>query len=195
MPPKKLLARFRAGESRAANEVVDRYVARLVGFVRQRISPNLQRRVDAEDVVQSAMLSFFVRASSDAYVLDRAGDLWRLLTTITLHKLRRQVEVHTAAKRAVRREEYGSVEASLLSAAVDREPLPGDAAALMDELQQVMQNCSPPERFVLQLRLAGETIETIAESTDRSQRTVRRLLQNCREQLERRLLMEKEPDE
>ena len=78
--------------------LVEQYQGRVFGLCYRMLG----QRVDAEDVVQSAMLSFFVRASSDAYVLDRAGDLWRLLTTITLNKLRRQVEVHTAAKRAVR---------------------------------------------------------------------------------------------
>ena len=185
---RQLLARFRDGESQAAREVFDRYVSRLLNLVRRRISAQLQRRVDAEDVVQSAMRSFFVRAANDDYVLQRAGDLWRLLAVITLSKLRRQVEVHTADKRAVAKEQHATGDADYLAAVADREPLPGEEAALLDELELVMQSGNSAEREALQLRLAGETIESIAESMGRSQRTVRRLLQTSREELERRLL-------
>jgi RNA polymerase sigma-70 factor (ECF subfamily) len=185
---KQLLARFRDGDSQAAAEVFDRYVARLLSLARRRMSPRLQRRVDADDVVQSAMRSFFVRAANDDYVLQRAGDLWRLLAAITLSKLRRQVEVHTAAKRAVAKEAHSAGDdQDDLTAVAGHEPLPGEEAALMEELQRVMQLSSPAQREALQLRLTGETIESIAQSMGRSQRTVRRLLQNSRQELERRL--------
>lgn len=182
-----LLARFRDGDSRAAAEVFDRYVERLLSLVRRRISPQLQQRVDAEDVLQSAMRSFFVRAVDDQYVLRRSGDLWRLLVAITLSKLRRQIEVHTASKRAVTKEQRAIGDDDALAIAADREPRPDEEAALLDELRQVMQSASPAEREALELRLAGETIENIAETMGRSQRTVRRLLQTSRQELESRL--------
>ena len=184
---KMLLARFRDGDSQAAREVFDRYVSRLLSLVRRRISPQLQRRVDADDVVQSAMRSFFVRAANDDYVLQRAGDLWRLLAAIALSKLRRQVEVHTAAKRAVAKEQHATGSSDRLAVAADREPLPDEEATLLDELKQIMQASNSAQREALQLRLAGETIESIALSMGRSQRTVRRLLQASRQALERRL--------
>jgi RNA polymerase sigma-70 factor (ECF subfamily) len=188
---RQLLHRLRNADSRAAGEVLDRYCLRLIALVRRRISPQLGRRVDAEDVVQSALRSFFVRAEDDAYVLQRAGDLWRLLAAITLSKLRRQVEVHTAARRAVSKEQHAGGKMDDVAAFADREPLPGEETALIDELEHVMQSCGPAEREVLQLRLAGETIESIAASMGRSQRTVRRLLQSSREELERRLMTAK----
>lgn len=184
---RQLLARFRDADSRAAAEVFDRYVERLLSLVRRRISPQLQRRIDADDVLQSAMRSFFVRAADDQYVLRRAGDLWRLLAQIALSKLRRQVEVHTASKRAVAKEQYAIGDDDPLAVTADREPRPDEETALLDELRQVMQSTSPAEREALELRLAGETIENIAETMGRSQRTVRRLLQTSRQELESRL--------
>ena len=184
---KMLFDRFRDGDSRAAREVFDRYVSRLLSLVRHRISSKLQQRVDAEDIVQSAMRSFFVRAANDDYVLQRAGDLWRLLAAITLSKLRRQVEVHTAAKRDVSTEASGIDSSDYLLAIANREPQPDEEVALLDELTQVLQAIEPTEREALQLRLAGETIESIALTMGRSQRTVRRLLQTSRQMLEQRL--------
>ena len=61
----QLLARWKAGDEAAATEIFDRYVQRLAGLARSRLSEKLRRRVDAEDVVQEA----FVRA------LERLADL------------------------------------------------------------------------------------------------------------------------
>jgi len=47
-----------------------------------------------------------------------------------------------------------------------------------------MQQISPTERRVLEMRLQGSTIEEIADEIDRSQRTVRRLLNNVRRDME-----------
>lgn len=188
-----LLDRYHAGESKAAAELFDRYASRLRGLVRRRMSAGLQHRVDPEDVVQSALRSFFVRAIPDEYVLQRAGDLWRLLAAITLSKLRRQVEVHTAAKRSVARETRLTDGLDDFASLADREPQPGEELALLEELEQVMQACSPAERHALQMRLAGETFEDIARSMGRSQRTVRRLLQASRNAVEQRLSTAQEP--
>jgi len=101
----ELLQRYRDGEDDAAAEMFSRYVKRLISLVRKRVSGKLQRRIDPEDVIQSAYRSFFVSARDDRYVLSRAGDLWRLLAAIALNKLHRQVERHTAQRRNISSEQ------------------------------------------------------------------------------------------
>src|SRR5438552_1040222 len=96
-----LVERLRAGDQRAPEELFNRYLERLLSLARSRLSAKLSRRIDPEDVVQSAYRSFFVRACAGEYRLERSGDLWRLLVTIVLNKLRGQVEHHTAGKRAL----------------------------------------------------------------------------------------------
>ena len=98
---KDLLVRYRAGDSRAANEIFDRYLRRLIELARKRISSKVARRIDPEDIVQSAYRSFFVHARDGDFVLQRANDLWRLLAGITLNKLHGQVERHTAQRREI----------------------------------------------------------------------------------------------
>ena len=139
---KELLSRVRDGNSRAAGEIFDRYLRRLIELARQRISPKLARRIDPQDVVQSAYRSFFVHARDGRFVLERAGDLWRLLAGITLNKLHRQVERHTAGRRDIGKEEdaggkIGSMEA------VSPEPTPDEAAVMAEELERVMQRACP----------------------------------------------------
>src|SRR5262249_61833539 len=87
-----LLARWREGDQQAAAEIFRRYVGRLIGIVQARLSAKLARRVDPEDVVQSAYRSFFAGARNGQYDLPLGRDLWRLLVAITLHKLPDQVK-------------------------------------------------------------------------------------------------------
>ena len=104
---RKLLIRYQQGDGSAANAIFDRYAGRLLALARSRLSPKLARRVDADDVVQSTYRSFFVRAREGQFVAEHEGDLWRLLATMTLHKLGRQAQRQRAAKRALSRETHG----------------------------------------------------------------------------------------
>src|SRR6187401_772610 len=105
MNSQELLQRVEAGDSEAATAIFDRYVERLLALARTRVGAKLRRRIDAEDVVQSAYRSFFVHAVNHEYTLGEVGDLWRLLARITLNKLYSQVEKHTAARRNVHSED------------------------------------------------------------------------------------------
>jgi RNA polymerase sigma-70 factor (ECF subfamily) len=184
-----LWRRVQAGDQDASEEVFRQYVGRLVAFARARLSAKLARRVDPEDVVQSVYRSFFVHARQGQYTLGRNGDLWPLLAAITLHKLNRQVEFHSAGKRAVDREESVSSADSLLGLRAEqlaREPTPADAMAAVEELDRVMQSLTPLHRQMLQLHLQGHTVPEVAAEVHRSERAVRRLLAQVREDLERR---------
>ncbi len=187
-PSIELLARWRAGDSLAEDELFSRYTTRLIALARRRLSAQLARRVDAEDIVQSAYRCFHAAASDDRVVLHRSGDLWRLLAKITLHKLYKQVERHTAARRAVDRERAFGGESSLvvLGDAVDRAPGPLEAIAAIEELELVLERLSPSHRRMAELRLQGYRIEEIAQATDRSERLVRRVLDQVKDRLNRR---------
>src|SRR5580692_6879621 len=90
-PSAELLANYRAGDERAAAALYERYIGRLTRLAASRLSAKLARRTDAEDVVQSTFRSFFLRVRDGRLALEEEHDLWRLLASITLHKLYRQV--------------------------------------------------------------------------------------------------------
>ena len=186
VPSAELMARWRNGDEQAAAELFQRYAERLLALARSRLSPRMARHVDPEDVVQSVCRSFFAGARARRYALQRSGDLWRLLAAITLHKVRRQVERHTAAKRAVGRERPLEGESGLFGLPEDvlaREPTPAEAAALTDTLEQMFRGLAPLERRMVELRLQGCGIDEIADQATRSERTVRRLLERVKERL------------
>jgi RNA polymerase sigma factor (sigma-70 family) len=180
-----LLELFQAGQSDAAAAIFDRYVVRLIALARARIGAKLQRRVDAEDVVQSAFRSFFVHAKADGYQLSLSGDLWRLLASITLHKLYGQIEKHSAARRTVRREAPANLSAAN---AVTPEPSPAEVVAALEQLHLAIRGLTPHEQAVLSRRLQGQSLSEVAAAIGKSQRTVRRLVAEAKRKIELRLL-------
>ena len=187
----QLLARWKDGDEAAAGELFERYVNRLVGLARTKLSDRMQRRVEPEDVVQSAYRSFFRKAGDDRYTLEKSGDLWKLLATITVSKVRGQVEFHTAKKRGIYSEESVAGEASTYRVrpeAVAEDPTPDDATAVVEEVQAVMTELDDLQRQIMELALQNRSVEEISQEVQRSGRTVRRTLQQIRENLETRLL-------
>jgi RNA polymerase sigma-70 factor (ECF subfamily) len=185
----RLLGQWRAGDEQAAAELFRRYANQLVALARSHLSTKLSRRVDPEDVVQSAYRSFFAHARAGRYEVQRGGDLWRLLVGITFHKLSTQIKWNTSKKRSVQREEAFGSEDSLEGIAVQRLaqlPSPVEAAALADEVEQIMSALEPAQRRVFELRLQGHNIFEIAAATDVGERTVRRILSRVKHQLQQR---------
>ena len=172
----ELLDRYRRNEPGAADRLFTRYVESLSEMVRHQIAPSLRRRLDPEDAVHSAYRSFFIRARAGQFTLQNSGDLWRLLVTITLNKLRRQIAHHQAAKRTVRRDRP----LSSFAGHADDGPTPLQALATVDELESFMRSLTPLQRRVLELRLQDDTWEQIATATGRSERTVRRAIEEIR---------------
>ncbi len=184
---KDLLTRWQAGDQQAAEELFRRYADRLIALARGRLSVKLAGRVDPEDVVQSAYRSFFADARAARYNVERGGDLWRLLVSITLHKLQDQVDRHTAEKRSIDAERRFGSEDSLIGIRpqmLSRDPSPIEAAILSDEVEQVMRRLQPVERRMLELRLQGYNLEEIAQAMDCSERTAIRVLKRVKQQLE-----------
>lgn len=180
----ELLQRYQDGQSEAATAIFDRYVERLIALARSRMGSKLKRRVDPEDVVQSAYRSFFVHAKNEEYRLGRSGDLWRLLASITLNKLYGQVEKQTAAKRNMGREE--AVEESL-AVVVAPDPTAAEIVAIVEQLHLVVDAITSDEQAVLTARLQGQSIDDIGNLIGKSARTVRRLLLQIQQQLEQQL--------
>lgn len=186
-PSRELVAQWCEGHQSAADEICERFTAKLIALAGSKLSKKLARRVDAEDVVQSAYRSFFAGARKGQYALERSGDLWRLLVRITLRKVYRQAARQKTKKRGLDKER-GSPEASSASnlemQVESPEPTPAEAATLTDELESILSGMDEQHRPILGLRLQGYKIEEIAAERNCSERTVRRVLDAVKEQME-----------
>ena len=173
-----LLRRLRAGNPDAATQLYLRYAQRLQSLARAQSSPHLAQRVDSEEIVQSVFGSFFRRAKDGYYDVPVGEDLWKLFLVIALNKIRSKGAYHNAAKRDVRITEQGAVFADNEASAKD------DDEAALSILQMTIDEslASLPEhhRQILALRVEGHEIEEIAARTQRSKRTVERVLQEVR---------------
>src|SRR3954470_24029280 len=83
-----LLRRLRVGSEDAATALYLRYASRLRHLTAANTSPQLARRVDADDIVQSVFRAFFDGAGQGLYDVPAGEDLWKLLVVIALNKIR-----------------------------------------------------------------------------------------------------------
>ncbi|WP_168566018.1 RNA polymerase sigma factor [Crateriforma spongiae] len=182
----KLVDRWRGGDELAAGEIYDRYVSRLIALAASRLSPTLARRIEAEDIVQSVYRSFFARTGEDRLQVQQSGQLWGLLAAITLNKVRAQARFHQADKRSVTAE--ASINASrscygLAPADLAGEPTADEAAILAEQYHLAAQKMTPVGKQVFELYLQNTSVPEIAKAVRRSERTVRRELEQIRKLL------------
>jgi RNA polymerase sigma-70 factor (ECF subfamily) len=180
--------RLRSGEDTAAREVFERFVARLVAMARGRFNRVLARKVDPEEVVQSAFKSFFVRHRAGKLDVGGWDGLWNLLTLITLRKCADRAEYFLADRRDAAREvsgpDGGNGSGGWL-VAQDRLPRPEEAVILAETVEHLFRDVSAHERPVLELSLQGFTAPEISVRLGRAERSVRRLRERIRKRLER----------
>lgn len=176
-----MMNRWRQGDQKAANELYERYVSRLVSLAQRRLSKRLSSRLDAEDIVQSAFRSFFVRARDGQFEVKDPDDLWKLLARITIHKTLKQVDFHSRGKRNAFQEVGKSEDdQQLLVNFLSDEPTPDAAAIFVDELQHFLEQMREEDREIVSLRLDGYSNTEIAEKLDISDRKIRRLMERMR---------------
>jgi RNA polymerase sigma-70 factor (ECF subfamily) len=190
-----IVQRYREGDRDAASDLYARYVSRLIGLARSRLSSKMGQRVDAEDVVQSVFRSFFRGTDEGRFTFDESGDLWRLISSLTIHKILSQVEHHTRLKRSIYNEVSvceDSVSVTVPIAFIADAPAPETALALIEELGVFTSGLSDRHREIFELRMQGRTPEQIAEHIGRSTRTVRRALELLHHELRQRLIDEVE---
>jgi RNA polymerase sigma-70 factor (ECF subfamily) len=184
----RLMTGLRSGEDAAARVVFERFAARLVAMTRGRFSRLLARKVDPEDVVQSAFKSFFVRQRAGKLDVGGWDGLWNLLALITLRKCADRARYVLAGRRDATREVSGPDGGDGPDAwmvALDRQPRPEEAVILAETVERLFRVVSAHERPVLELSLQGYTAPEISVRLGRAERSVRRLREQIRSRLER----------
>jgi RNA polymerase sigma-70 factor (ECF subfamily) len=178
-----VMARLRAGDQDAAREVFRRFAGRLIALAHERLDRLVRPKVDPEDVVQSALKSFFVRYAAGQFDLGGWDGLWGLLVCITLRKCGREVRRFHGPHHDVRREAPAGDEASALWDALAREPTPAEAVMLAETVEQFMRDLGARERRVFELRLQGCTVPEISAQVGRTEYTVEGVLRKIRKRL------------
>jgi RNA polymerase sigma-70 factor (ECF subfamily) len=176
----KLLELLRAGDETLAHKIFNAYAGQLLSLARLRISQQMARRIDPEDVVQSAFRTFFRRVKEGNFTIEGLDDVSKILVSITVHKALRQVAFQRAAKRDPGRETDASSGMGDSQEPPTLEPSPDATVAFLDHLEHFLSRLKPTDRSIVELRLQGYSNEEISQQFDLSDRHVRRVLQHVR---------------
>jgi RNA polymerase sigma factor (sigma-70 family) len=157
----ELLRRVRTGDGGAADELWRQYEPFLRREVRLRLrDPHLRRLFDENDVCQSVMASFFVRAAAGQFDLDGPEQLRQLLSRMGRNKLAGQARRHRAQRRDCRR--VGEFPEGEEDQAPGAEPSPSQAVAWRELLQEFRNRLGAEERQLADLRAGGRAWADIA---------------------------------
>lgn len=162
------------------HDVVAKFGERLISLARYELPSRLSRRLDPEDIVQSVFRSFFQRHEETQFSFADANDVWRLLVTMTYHKVANSVVFHQRQRRDQRREVSSERSGGGLSH-TSREPTADDLLVMMDLLDTILARLPDSAQRVVRLRLENYTAEEVAAMCGISRRTVLRVLKRVRE--------------
>lgn len=188
-----LMHRVRAGEEEAARELVERYEPIIRRVVHLRlVQARLRRHYDDEDICQSVLASFFVRAALGQYQLDRPDHLLRLLATMVRNKLADKSRRRSLEAREDRRVPLDEVADAVL---VSVDPSPSKHAALRELVCEAQRRLSPDERQLLDLRARGLEWTEIAARVGGSAEALRKRLARAVDLVAGQLGLDEAPDE
>lgn len=176
------------GEQQAAEELFARFASRLAALAHTRLNPAVRRKVDPEDVVQSVFKSFFQRQAGGELAFANWESLWGFLALLTVRKCGHKIKFHRAGRRDVGQEQSGVLfteDSRPHWEAIAADPTPSQAAMLTELVESLLASLGERERQILALSLQGHTVEEISPQVGRSMRTVRRVLDGIRADLER----------
>lgn len=167
----ELVSLWHSGSQDAARVLLARYEVRLMALVTSRLNRKYRDGIAPEDVVQSAMGSFFrvTRAGANPSIkLESTASAWNILATFVRRKLARALERETAAKRG-----GGQTRVSLddLEPDLRTNPSATEANELMAEIHSLLNS---DQSQLLELLLENATQREIAEQLGVDERTIRR---------------------
>jgi RNA polymerase sigma factor (sigma-70 family) len=184
-----LLTQLQGCDPAALGEIWRRFFPRLAGLARQTLSGLPRCNADADDVAQSAFISFWqaVERGREFELADR-DDLWNLLGVMTVRKARKQVRRESAQKRGSGR----TYRESDLGGGGERHRPSGFDQLLADTpptefdlcCEELLLALNDELRTAAVLRLQGHSTAEIAEMLECNQRSVQRRLEEVRKQWE-----------
>lgn len=168
---RELVEMWRSGSQDAVRILLARYEVRLIALVASRLNRKYRDGIAPEDVVQSAMGSFFrvTRAGANPSIkLESTASAWNILATFVRRKLARALEREAAVKRG-----GGGTRISLDDLEPDPSTNPSATLAneLLDEIHSLLNS---DHSRLLELLLEDKTQKEIAEQLGVDERTIRR---------------------
>ena len=155
------LARVRAGDADAAEQLVRRYERAVRIRVRAMLTdPAMRRQLDSADICQSVFASFFTRAAAGQFDLEDPSQLVALLARMARNKVAEAVR-HQRRDRRDNRRDVALGDADVPPVA-DGAPGPQTRVLSRDLLHALLDRLGPEERELAQRRALGQEWAEIA---------------------------------
>jgi RNA polymerase sigma factor (sigma-70 family) len=148
--------------------------------VERNLSDRFRGRVDAGDVVQDVLASWFRGVGQRRIRPNTPNEIWPLIVTITLFKVRKRIRKETAEIRDVRRTVVTDTDWDLDDI---RDPGPEEVKDVEDLIENVCSTLPENLRQVFQWTLEDCSVREIASRLDRSTKTIRAYMKRVREHL------------
>jgi len=172
-----------------AGAIFTSYSQRLLQLASEQLAKNIRSKVSPEDIVQSALKSFF-RNSMVLHAESADPDrIWELLSVITIRKCRKWEAFFYCSKRDVRREvrNLSDEESDARMSKPEVVPDQADCLVAAELVEQLLGNFSDRQQEMLLLSIQGLPVEKIAKQCNSSLRTVARTIAKAKSLLEKSL--------
>ncbi len=171
-----LLSSARNGDEDAAWQIVGEYGPHIVAVVRRRLGRRIRTRLDSHDLVQAVWKSFFFDMAGVEQI-QTPKQLVAVLAKMTENKVVDAYRRHLGAERRGLGREKSIQEATDDGQALSSNaPTPSQFAMARERWTAMLQHKSRTHQRIINLRLAGETFDGIAEQVGVSERTARRVI-------------------
>jgi RNA polymerase sigma factor (sigma-70 family) len=185
----ELVARARAGEAAAVEQLLRSFEEDVRLIVRGRLPRALRSQFDSMDFVQAVWQSVLADPDPAAPSFSSPGHFRGYLAGVAQNKVYEAYRRRTSKKYDLGREERLYVrksgrEQTREVAAPD--PTPSQEVQAHDRLEQLLAGRPPLEAEIVRLRREDRTFEEIAAQTGLHERTVRKVIETLRKRMEAR---------
>lgn len=167
------------------NEIFLVYSQQLLELASKKLSKQIQSKVSPEDVVQSALKSFFRRLNSAPADNFDPDSIWGLLSVITVRKCRKWEAFFLCGKRDVRREisSLDDSQADHRRRYESQEPSAEEGLVAAELFDQLLSCFTERQKEMILLRIQGLPVDQIAHACQSSLRTVARTISKAKSHL------------
>jgi len=169
-----MIKRVRAGDAKAAAELVQQYESELRIIARVKLNdPRLRRVFDSMDICQSILANFFVRSTSGQFELETPEQLMKLLATMIRNKVTDHARKQTAGRRDMGRLANVQIEDMQL---MGLDETPSQIVSARELAREAKERFSADEQQIVERRTNGLGWDEIAEEIGGSPEALRKKL-------------------
>lgn len=193
----RLMANVSAGSEEAIWQLAETYTPYILRAVRASLPAKVRSKLDSQDLAQTLWASILIKRTDltrmktpeqlIAFLAraarNRTVDVTRRYMGAQKYDVHREQALDDANRSPLPPRQQSPRQQAPEPALATRDPSPSQFASVRERWNQVMLNCSPQEREILQMRLKGASFDDIGKALNINQGTARRAIQRLIRQL------------